>query len=52
MVENDFSPPDSVFVCLPFALALVSSGSTYDVIMSTLSGATTGCTRGWKMSYM
>ena len=28
MVENDFSPPDSVFVCRPFP-DLVSSGSTF-----------------------
>jgi hypothetical protein len=31
MVENDFSPPDSVFVCLPAALATVMSGWTYSV---------------------
>lgn len=28
MVENDFSPPDKVFVCRPLPV-LVSSGSTY-----------------------
>jgi len=29
IVENDFSPPESVFVCLPLPLATVISGCTY-----------------------
>jgi hypothetical protein len=37
VVEKDFSPPESVFVCRPLSLFRVMSGSTWEVLVAILT---------------